>query len=81
MQIYQEEAQVTAMKAQQFREMSLDELEDRLIELEKHLFSLRAQAVTEKLGDSKSVINTRRDIARIKTVLVERKRKQADVGR
>ncbi len=61
------------MKAQQYREMSLDELEDKLKEIEKHLFELRAQAVTEKLENSKAVLNVRRDIARLNTVIRERK--------
>ncbi len=59
------------MKAQHYREMSLDEIESRLEELQRHLFDLRSQAVTEKLENSKAVINVRRDIARIKTVLRE----------
>ncbi|MGD8786426.1 MAG: 50S ribosomal protein L29 [Phycisphaerales bacterium] len=57
------------MKAQHYREMSQDELEDKLGELERHLFDLRSQAVTEKLENSKAVINVRRDIARIKTIM------------
>ena len=57
------------MKAQHYREMSPDELEGKLEELERHLFDLRSQAVTEKLENSKAVINTRRDIARIKTII------------
>ena len=57
------------MKAQVFREISTDELEMKIRELEKHLFDLRTQSATEKLQDCKSVINTRREIARIKTVL------------
>jgi large subunit ribosomal protein L29 len=60
------------MKARQYREMSPDELEGRLEELEKHLFDLRSQAVTEKLENSRAIINTRRDIARVKTVMRER---------
>ena len=59
------------MKAKQFREMSSDELEDRLQEMNRQLFDLRSQAVTEKLENSKAVINLKRDIARIKTVLRE----------
>ncbi len=59
------------MKVVNYREMSLDELESKLEELQKHLFDLRAQAVTEKLENSKAVINVRRDIARIKTVMRE----------
>ena len=61
------------MKVQQYREMSRDELEDKLQQFRRHLFDLRSQAVTEKLENSKAVINARRDIARIKTVLREGK--------
>jgi large subunit ribosomal protein L29 len=61
------------MKAKQYREMSKDELEVRLDELEKHLFDLRSQAVTEKLENSKAIINVRRDIARVKTIMRESK--------
>jgi large subunit ribosomal protein L29 len=57
------------MKANMLREMSDDELQGKLEELERHLFDLRSQAVTEKLENSNAVINTRRDIARIRTVM------------
>jgi large subunit ribosomal protein L29 len=57
------------VKAKQLREMSQDELQTTLQDLEKRLFELRSQAVTEKLENSKAIINARRDIARIKTVL------------
>lgn len=59
------------MKTQHYREMSQDELENTLEELERRLFDLRSQAVTEKLENSKAVINVRRDIARIKTIMRE----------
>lgn len=59
------------MKARQYREMSPDELEDKLEELQSHLFDLRSQAVTEKLENTKALINVRRDIARIKTIMHE----------
>ena len=61
------------MKAQLYREMSSDELKDKLEEFQRHLFDLHSQAVTEKLENSKAVINVRRDIARIKTVMRESK--------
>jgi len=57
------------VKAQHYREMSPDELEDKLQELRRHLFDLRSQAVTEKLENSKVVTNVKRDIARIMTVM------------
>ncbi len=60
------------MKAKQVREMTDDELQSSLTDLEKHLFELRSQAVTEKLENSKAIINVRRDIARIRTVMHER---------
>jgi large subunit ribosomal protein L29 len=60
------------MKANLYREMSTDELENKVKELERHMFDLRTQSATEKLQDCRSVINTRREIARIKTVLHER---------
>jgi large subunit ribosomal protein L29 len=59
------------VKPSQLREMRTDELETTLQDLEKRLFDLRSQAVTEKLENSKAIINVRRDIARVKTVLHE----------
>lgn len=59
------------MKAQHYREMSPDEREGKLEEFQRHLFDLRSQAVTEKLENSKAVINLKRDIARLKTVIHE----------
>ena len=61
------------MKAQQYREMNPEELKDKLEEMQRHFFDLRSQAVTEKLENSKAVINARRDIARIKTIMREKK--------
>jgi large subunit ribosomal protein L29 len=61
------------MKAQHYREMSQDELDNKLEDLERHLFDLRSQAVTEKLENSKAVINVKRDIARIKTIMREKR--------
>ncbi len=60
------------MKAGQYREMVQEELDMKLEELEKHMFELRSQSVTEKLENSKAIINTKRDIARIKTIMREK---------
>jgi len=62
------------MKAQDFRDMSPDELEDKLEEFQRRLFDLRSQAVTETLENSKVVLNVKRDIARLKTVMNESKK-------
>jgi large subunit ribosomal protein L29 len=60
------------MKAQVYREMSTDELEGKVQELQRHVFDLHSQATTEKLQDCRAAINARRDIARINTVLRQR---------
>ena len=59
------------MKAQDYRGMSSDELEHKLEELQRQVFDLRSQAVTETLENSRAVRNARREVARIKTILNE----------
>ena len=63
------------MKIADIRGMRPDELQGKLDEIESHVFSLRAQAVTEKLENSNSIKNARRDIARVKTVMREKQLK------
>ena len=60
------------MKPGNYREMSHEELELKLEELEKRIFELRSQSVTEKLENSKAIVNVKRDIARVKTIMRER---------
>jgi len=40
--------------------------------VQKQLFSLRSQAVTENLENHHAITNVRRDIARIRTIMKER---------
>ena len=60
------------MKASEIRDMRNEEIIERFDELEKQLFALRSQAVTEKLENSKAILNVKRDIARVKTVMREK---------
>jgi large subunit ribosomal protein L29 len=60
------------MKIEEIRAMKTDELHNQLFELRRHLFDVRAQAVTEKLEDPMLVRKTRKDIARVLTVMTER---------
>ncbi len=60
------------MKAEQYREIHTEELVDKCEELRKKLFEMRSQSVTETLENSKSIRDTRREIARILTVLKEK---------
>ena len=57
------------MKIKEVREKETSHLVHELEEKQKHLFDLRSQAVTEKLEDPSQLRKTRKDIARIKTVL------------
>ena len=61
------------MKAKQLREMTQDELEISLEDLEKRLFDLRSQAVTEKLEDPSMLTKAKRDMARLLTLQRERR--------
>lgn len=60
------------MKASEIREMNPDELEGELENLERRLFDIRSQAVTEKLEDPTQLTKTKRGIARLKTIIRER---------
>jgi large subunit ribosomal protein L29 len=60
------------MKIETIRAMKVDELHAELERLRRHLFDLRAQAVTEKLEDSTQLGKARRDIARLLTVMKQR---------
>jgi large subunit ribosomal protein L29 len=60
------------MKPQQFRDMSDEELQARLAELTEELFHLRLRKATSQLSNPMRVRETRRDLARLNTVLRER---------
>ncbi len=60
------------MKAPEVREMKSAELHVELDRLRRHLFDLRAQAVTEKLENPHQLKDVRKDMARIMTILRER---------
>ena len=57
------------MKAEKLREMSADELQGRERELHEQLFRLRFQKSLGQLDNALKIRETRRDIARVKTVL------------
>ena len=52
--------------------MKTEELHGELDRLRRHLFDLRAQAVTEKLENPSRLTGAKRDIARVFTVMGER---------
>ena len=57
------------MKPDKVREMSADELRTKERELQEQLFRLRFQKSLGQLDNALKIRETRRDIARVKTVL------------
>ena len=60
------------MKAKEVRELSTNELEQKLEELKEELFNLRFQLATGQLDNPMRIREVRRNIARVKTVMRER---------
>jgi large subunit ribosomal protein L29 len=65
------------MTTKEIREKESTALGHELVERQKHLFALRSQAVTEKLEDPSQLRKTKKEIARIKTVIRQRELEQA----
>ena len=64
-------------RASELRDLSDDELGDRLKERRQELFNLRFQSVTGALENSARLKLAKRDIARILTVVTEREMTKA----
>lgn len=60
------------MKPETLREMTTEELQEKLTELRRKLFTLRFQIATDQQENTAALRETRRDIARILTILRER---------
>jgi large subunit ribosomal protein L29 len=61
------------MKASELRSKDLPALEKEISELLKAHFGLRMQKATQQLSDNTQLKRTRRDIARVRTILTEKK--------
>lgn len=61
------------MKASELREDSVEELRDKEQELVEKLFALRLQKVTGQLESPAKIRQARRDLARVLTVLREKR--------
>jgi large subunit ribosomal protein L29 len=62
------------MKAKEIRELSIDQLQEKLTSLNEELFTHRFTAKTGNLENTSQISNIRKDIAKIKTILNERAR-------
>jgi large subunit ribosomal protein L29 len=64
------------MKPVDIRAKSEDELRDQLRDLKKEAFNLRFQQASGQLENTSRVRDVRRDIARVQTILSERRSAQ-----
>ncbi len=62
------------MKAEEIRQMSGDELKAKLDDVRKDLLNLRFGHATQQLESPAKIKLARRDIARINTIMNEKKR-------
>ena len=57
------------MKASEIRDMSMEEMQRKLSDLKQEFFNLRFQHETGQLENPQKMKQTKRDIARIKTII------------
>lgn len=62
------------LKIKDLRAMSIDELEAKLLEKKKEQFNLRIQQSTGQLQNTAVLRNVRREVAKINTLINERKK-------
>lgn len=60
------------MMANELRQMTAEELQNKLSELKKELFNLRFQHAINQLENPHKMTEVKRDIARVMTVLNEK---------
>jgi large subunit ribosomal protein L29 len=68
------------VKPQELREMSVEDLESKVNELQEERFRLRFRSATESIENPIRFRTIRRDIARIKTILEEKSRVAKEVA-
>ncbi len=68
------------MKSKEFREMTNDELTNKLKELKTEHFNLRFSHATGQLANPMMLNTVKKDIARVMTILRERELKEEKKG-
>jgi large subunit ribosomal protein L29 len=62
------------MDASEARDLTPDELKDRILQLKREQFNLRFQKASGQLEKTARIGEVRKDIARLKTILGEKSR-------
>ena len=66
------------MKALEIREMSVEEIQNEIDDASEALMRLRFQLTTGELTDHNQIRATRRNIARLKTILKDRRAEEKE---
>jgi large subunit ribosomal protein L29 len=61
------------MKAKEIRELNVDELKSKVTDLQDQVFRLRIQKAMGQLDASHKMRAVRRELARVQTILAERR--------
>jgi large subunit ribosomal protein L29 len=59
------------MKASEIRELSVEEMQHKVVDLQQELFNLRFQHASGQLENPQKMKQVKRDIARVRTILKE----------
>ena len=65
------------MRADEIREMSDAEIEDKIAQSQEELFRLRFRSATQQLENPSLIRKLRREVARMKTILTQREASSA----
>jgi large subunit ribosomal protein L29 len=68
---------MTELKVDDIRSMTLDQMDDEVLKLKKERFNLRFQRATGQLENTARLRETRRDIARLKTIAKQKRSAQS----
>jgi large subunit ribosomal protein L29 len=68
------------MKASQFRELTGEELEQKLSDLKDDLFKLRVRHSVAKLENPMKIREAKKDIARLQTIMKESQLRKKEEG-
>ena len=60
------------MKVSEIRELTIEELRQRELDIAEELFNLKFQRATAQLENKMRVRQVRRDLARVKTIIQEK---------
>ncbi len=61
------------MKLQELQQKSVSQLQEMLVELRKEQFNLRFQAASQQLESTAEIRKVRKNVARVKTVINQKK--------